>query len=626
MTDAPPSTKSATHYHQAFRASSENPVYNNGTPTIWPDTDLPQMEINQSLLDQDFAPTTSHAPPNSDATEFFPDDPNSAYQRFGPPDLDNWLPDSGATSHYTPVFSDLRDVESCHVPVSLADGTTKISTFKGTTDCYFTTTEGQKSILGLVDVYYIEGLSHRLLSLTAISATQNFTIIIQNRATTIGFPNNATYTWPTILNELPSEQAFSMIAQPITNLDDDTSASPAITFEQHLDTSITPDSTQPMATLPLEITSRRLAHRNFRNLMTGSLHNVWNDHILSPATDTNTWPIRISISQKRARSKVPLRQGSEPFHQLHLDLLRNPFRFGLTTSTNFSAYLFIVTTPGKLTGWIGLPTESTASILTALQSWLTQSELLGRTKSVRFIRTDAGTAFTSAKFISACTNLGIKVEAAAPEHQEMNGICEAKWREVHNTANILLNTARLGGAFFHHAHAYAVHIVNSCPAKNVIDKDGNPTTPFHFSYGRKPSLNNFRVFGCPVYFKRYEPTFRNKLITYKQQLQRASRGTFIGFPDNSAGWLVYCPDHPQRIITTRDAYFDEDFSSALSFDSKPFAGALPIRSHMDPNGLQNIENSEPTIIHQTGSVASLGISPSSFIEETTTEDPFKTNT
>jgi hypothetical protein len=55
------------------------------------------------------------------------------------------------------------------------------------------------------------------------------------------------------------------------------------------------------------------------------------------------------------------------------------------SDANFSAYLFIVTTPGKLTGWTGLPTESTASILTALQSWLTQSELLGRTKSVRFI-------------------------------------------------------------------------------------------------------------------------------------------------------------------------------------------------------------------------------------------------
>ncbi|KAI2494359.1 ABC transporter B family member [Fragilaria crotonensis] len=79
-------------------------------------------------------------------------------------------------------------------------------------------------------------------------------------------------------------------------------------------------------------------------------------------------------------------------------------------------------------------------------------------------------------------------------------------------------------------------------------------------------------------------------------------------------------NHPQRIITTRDAYFDEDFSSALAFDSKPFAGAIPIRSHMDPNGLENVENSEPTIIHQTGSVANLGINPSSFIEEPTNND------
>jgi hypothetical protein len=354
----------------------------------------------------------------------------------------------------------------------------------------------------------------------------------------------------------------------------ETTFSPA--FEQHVDTTQQHDTSRTTTSLPLETMSRRLAHRNFRNLMTGSLHNAWNDHTLSPAIDKNTWPIRISISQKHARSKIPLRQGSEPFHQLHLDLMRNPFRFGITTATNYSAYLFIVTTPGKLTGWIGLPTESTASIITALKSWLTQTELLGRTKSVRFIRTDAGSAFTSAKFIAACNDLGIKLEAAAPEHQEMNGICEAKWREVHNTANILLNTARLGGAFFHHAHAYAIHIVNSCPAKNVTDQNGNPTTPYQYSYGRKPSLANFRVFGCPVYFKRYEPTFRNKLITYKQQLQHASRGIFIGFPENSAGWLVYSPEHPQRIVITRDAYFDKDFSSVLAFDSKPFARAIPI--------------------------------------------------
>ena len=118
-----------------------------------------------------------------------------------------------------------------------------------------------------------------------------------------------------------------------------------------------------------------------------------------------------------------------------------------------------------------------------------------------------------------------------------------------------------------------------------------------------------------MYFKHYEPTFRNKLITYKQQRQCSSCGIFIGFPENSAGWLVYSPDHPQRIVITRDAYFDEHFSSALAFDSKPFAGAIPIQSHLDPNGLQNSDNSEPSIVHQTGSPANLGITPSTFIEE-----------
>jgi hypothetical protein len=106
-------------------------------------------------------------------------------------------------------------------------------------------------------------------------------------------------------------------------------------------------------------------------------------------------------------------------------IYEKPLLFWITTATNYTAYLFIVTTPGKVASWKGLPTESTALIITALKSWLTQTEQLGRTKSVLFIRTDAGSAFTSAKFTAACNDLGIKLEAAAPEHHEMNGIFDA---------------------------------------------------------------------------------------------------------------------------------------------------------------------------------------------------------
>jgi hypothetical protein len=216
---------------------------------------------------------------------------------LGPHTFNDWLPDSGATCHYTPIFSNLQENETCHIPVSLTDETTKISTLKGTTDCFFTT-EGLRSILGLIDVYFIEGLSHRLLSLTVISATQNFTVFIRNRATTICFPNNSKYTWPLLLHELPAQQAFSTMSQPENATPSETTFSPA--FEDHVDTKQQPKTSRTTTSLPLETISRRLAHRNFQNLMTGSLHNAWNHHTLSPTIDKNTWPIHISISQKHA--------------------------------------------------------------------------------------------------------------------------------------------------------------------------------------------------------------------------------------------------------------------------------------------------------------------------------------
>jgi hypothetical protein len=159
-------------------------------------------------------------------------------------------------------------------------------------------------------------------------------------------------------NHTQPHQAFSTISGQPTNFGIDPDPN-----EQHFDdttSSLDPDQNRHSNTsLPLEHISSRLAYRNFRNLMVGSLHQTWNDQVHSPTIDPKTWPLQISISQKRARNKTHQCQGTRPF-------CRNPFCYGLTTSTNYSGFLFIVTTPGKLTGWIGLPTKSTTSIITAL--------------------------------------------------------------------------------------------------------------------------------------------------------------------------------------------------------------------------------------------------------------------
>ena len=39
--------------------------------------------------------------------------------------------------------------------------------------------------------------------------------------------------------------------------------------------------------------------------------------------------------------------------------------------------------------------------------------------------------------------------------------------------------------------------------KEVIDKHGSQNTPYALVTNRKPHIKHFRVFGCPVVFKRY---------------------------------------------------------------------------------------------------------------------------
>jgi hypothetical protein len=81
---------------------------------------------------------------------------------------------------------------------------------------------------------------------------------------------------------------------------------------------------------PLRPDPVNLQNQIVRNLLTGSLHCAWNAHIHSPALDKNTWPSCTSISQEHAHSKISLSQGSECLHQLHLDIICNPFCFKFT--------------------------------------------------------------------------------------------------------------------------------------------------------------------------------------------------------------------------------------------------------------------------------------------------------
>jgi hypothetical protein len=72
-------------------------------------------------------------------------------------------------------------------------------------------------------------------------------------------------------------------------------------------------------------------------------------------------------------------------------------------------------------------------------------------------------------------------------------------------------------------------------------------------------------------------------------LQMGLKGTFIGFPTNSAGFLIYVEQPLQghgHYVISKDVAFDDNLDSALVTNKHVFKGGLPIRSigkgHIEP--------------------------------------------
>ena len=95
-------------------------------------------------------------------------------------------------------------------------------------------------------------------------------------------------------------------------------------------------------------------------------------------------------------------------------------------------------------------------------------------------------------------------------------------------------------------------------------------------------MRQHRVFGCPAIFKRYEISDSGKRIKNKY-VQQGIRAIFVGFPDDSSGWLFYVPSTKRTYILSMDAIFDENFTSPLSMPDLPFRGALKLRGINTPS-------------------------------------------
>ena len=76
----------------------------------------------------------------------------------------------------------------------------------------------------------------------------------------------------------------------------------------------------------------------------------------------------------------------------------------------------------------------------------------------------------------------------------MNGQVEVTCRTLRTISHSLMVHDRVSEAFIHFSFMYTKnHIFPVLPIKDLINKDGDPTTPFKLTTGKKPSVSHLRM-------------------------------------------------------------------------------------------------------------------------------------
>ena len=256
--------------------------------------------------------------------------------------------------------------------------------------------------------------------------------------------------------------------------------------------------------------------------------------------------------------------------------LYHPEPQGISTESKFNFCFILCDRFSRTFRLIGIQDKSSEACIDGIELLL--SRLPNNNKIVNkisHIRSDAGTEFRSDTFRKWCSVNKIRFTTAAPKHQEQNGLVERHWGTILKLANTMIIHARLSRKFFNYAVKYAQFIHDVIPVRELLDQNGLPCTPYQLMNNSKPNVRHYCVFGCPAIFKWHEIRDSGKRVKNKY-IQQGIRGIFVGFPEDSSGWLFYVPSARKTYISL-DAVFDENFTSPLSMPELPFQWALNIR-------------------------------------------------
>ena len=76
------------------------------------------------------------------------------------------------------------------------------------------------------------------------------------------------------------------------------------------------------------------------------------------------------------------------------------------------------------------------------------------------------------------------------------------------------------------------HIFPVLQIKDMINEDGNPTTPFKLATGTKPSVSYLCVLFCSCVVRKATAHVEKKALNMRHQAQKGLRGIFVEIPQH----------------------------------------------------------------------------------------------
>ena len=247
------------------------------------------------------------------------------------------------------------------------------------------------------------------------------------------------------------------------------------------------------------------------------------------------------IAGKHQRTPFPRSstfRAIETLELIHMDIC-GPI--SQPTSGGSRYFLLIIDDHSRLT-WVAM----LQCMSDAFEAFKRFKNLVGTEKGVKVktLRSDRGGEFTSEEFSKHCIECGIKRQLTTPYSPQQNGVVKIKNRKVMSMVRTMFKAKDLPRELWGEAVSPAIYILNCFSTKVWQGK-----TPHKVLTGKRPSMDNLRIFGSLVHVKNTKGHL-TKLEDRSQPM------VFIGYELGTKGYK--CFDLVNfKVTISRDVIFEE---------------------------------------------------------------------